>query len=248
MSSSTAVADFTNVANWQGVTNEVKAGSSDLVESGAVFNIKKELDTIINGKSVNYIPDKIILGNSYEILDNPGTIVSVELDNILGKTIQYISNEGYIAYYKEDGTGYARYAGQGTRQLTIPDSNVIHHVVASFDAANSTFGIKDASGENWLYYPQGLITNGLTDTQIRTAIIGDTLNYSNIVYDEYMNIASADIVYPDGVSGTITNVVVTDGTIQSVDYTYGMSTTYRYSITYDSTGNIVSTNLTKLQN
>ena len=36
MGTSTATADFTNTANWQGVTNEVKAGSRDLVESGSL--------------------------------------------------------------------------------------------------------------------------------------------------------------------------------------------------------------------
>lgn len=37
MSDSTAVADFTNVANWQGVDDKPVAGSRNLVESGGVF-------------------------------------------------------------------------------------------------------------------------------------------------------------------------------------------------------------------
>ena len=242
---STAVADFTNPSNWQGVDAEPTATSKNLVESGGVYLIKRGLDDVVNGVSVNYIPNKIVNAD-YSITDNEGTIVSVELTNVLGKTIQYISNEGYIAYYNSDGTGYQRYLAQGNRTLTIPGSDTIHHVVATFDAANSTFGIKE--GDEWLYYPSGVPTNSLIDTQVMLAIMGDALMYSHIVYDDSKNIISADIVYPDGVKGTITNVVVTNDIVQSMDYTYGIDTTYRYFATYDSNNNVVSTEIQKIIN
>ena len=51
MSSSTAVADFTNVANWQGVDNEPTVGSDNLVKSGGVANFIRDIDTQIGGKT-----------------------------------------------------------------------------------------------------------------------------------------------------------------------------------------------------
>lgn len=51
MSSSTAVADFTNVANWQGVDDEPTAGSDNLVKSGGVYNIIEDIDNTLNKKA-----------------------------------------------------------------------------------------------------------------------------------------------------------------------------------------------------
>lgn len=78
------------------------------------------------------------------------------------------------------------------------------------------------------------------------AILSGAVTYSNIVYDPAMNVVSATITYPDGVSGAISNVVVVNGAITSMDYTYGSSATYRYTATYDAGGNVISTNISRL--
>lgn len=86
----------------------------------------------------------------------------------------------------------------------------------------------------------------LKESMIRGAILSGALAYSNVNYDAELILISADIAYPDGASGEITNVVVDEGAVQSMDYTYENLAVFRYSVTYDDRGNVLSTNLVKL--
>lgn len=55
MSSSTAVADFTNIANWQGVDKEAIPASKNLIESGSIVDsINSAISNVRNGKEKNF--------------------------------------------------------------------------------------------------------------------------------------------------------------------------------------------------
>jgi hypothetical protein len=58
MSTSTASADFTNVANWQGVDDTPTAGSKNLVESGGVKNLNNNNNININTLiPIDFVPE-----------------------------------------------------------------------------------------------------------------------------------------------------------------------------------------------
>ena len=72
MSSLTAAADFTNIANWQGVDDEPTAGSDNLVKSGGVYEMVNQSGQMAhNGEYV--IKNKAI---SYYSGDNPYIVIS----------------------------------------------------------------------------------------------------------------------------------------------------------------------------
>jgi len=77
MSSSTAIADFTNVANWQGVDDEPTVGSDNLVKSGGVAKelMESSVNFTINGKDSDAATKEItslLVGKKYRIfIENP---------------------------------------------------------------------------------------------------------------------------------------------------------------------------------
>ena len=103
MSSSTANADFTNVANWQGVDDEPTAGSNNLVESGGVARliggdiivaVKVERGTINGAGEIASATNRLRTSdfiNSSKINVNPGN----------GKVSVFAySNSSFISYYE----------------------------------------------------------------------------------------------------------------------------------------------------
>jgi hypothetical protein len=75
MSSSTAVTDFTNVANWQGVDDEPVAGSNNLVKSGGVA---KEINTLqFNIGGATSLPIIMTSGASITCNGDTGSVVSL---------------------------------------------------------------------------------------------------------------------------------------------------------------------------
>ena len=72
MSSSTAVADFTNTANWQGVDDEPTAGSDNLIESGGVYKITNDI-------KFSTIPLKTLIEKTIGEGQNFGFILSEDI-------------------------------------------------------------------------------------------------------------------------------------------------------------------------
>jgi hypothetical protein len=86
MSSSTAAADFTNVANWQGVTNDVKYGSKDLVESGGVYDEVAPLRAQIKNIFYTLFAESKYLNYNGDLADNIHTnVYNIDVSEYGGK-------------------------------------------------------------------------------------------------------------------------------------------------------------------
>ena len=90
---------FLDTANWQGVTNEVKAGSRDLVESGGVDNKIQRLHDEIFGNSVIVYNDTIQTSTTNPRVDKRIDLVGYDERTIQVKLlINTISFAGVILY------------------------------------------------------------------------------------------------------------------------------------------------------
>lgn len=100
MSSSTAVDDFTNVANWQGVDDEPTAGSDNLVKSRGVFEMGRRMQGVnsfqfdfTTGSTDQYdnrqVAYNFVAGHKYKIsvITNSSTITYFSLRNDSGNTV-----------------------------------------------------------------------------------------------------------------------------------------------------------------
>ena len=105
---STAVADFANTANWQGVDSEPTTGSDNLVKSGGVFPLTK-LNTMTKAtynlfnKFGNYVVKNLYLYGNLSVLENNDTRTLIIPVNVVSGTcyIFYIRNR--IANSIRDG-------------------------------------------------------------------------------------------------------------------------------------------------
>ena len=127
MNTSTAAADFTNIANWQGVDDKPTAGSRNLIESGGVDNRLRELNVIFDIKEQPVIDgNNLIVGSLYN--GNPATSVKDCLTSeiaykIIGGTILKLEHAQDISLrvteYNKDGvfvkqTGYSSISSVAT--------------------------------------------------------------------------------------------------------------------------------------
>ena len=115
MSSSTAAADFTNIANWQGVDNVPTNDSENLVKSGGVA---KELgmpiyQTSWTNRTYRYdiLPTPILSGEKYLMVVNSvteGNTVQVALTN-------NAQNYQYFNVYVNEGENYKWFVADGDK-------------------------------------------------------------------------------------------------------------------------------------
>lgn len=77
---------------------------------------------------------------------------------------------------------------------------------------------------------------------VKQAILSEAYTITSVTRNTSGNVTAASIVYPDGVTGTITVTRNTAGAATSVVYTYGTST-YTLTITRDSNNNVTATSL-----
>ena len=131
MSSSTAAADFTNVANWQGVDDVPTAGSNNLVKSGGILN---PIYVVSQDLFANAEYGKFIFTDGYE-RSGDNVILTPHLLNLAGKTIIIQSNNGStikpIASYNESGIfrGFlGALTGSSTTKQTIKVPNDVYSI------------------------------------------------------------------------------------------------------------------------
>lgn len=82
----------------------------------------------------------------------------------------------------------------------------------------------------------------LKNASVRQAILSEAYTVASVTRNANGNVTAASIVYPDGVTGTMTVTRNSAGAATSVVYTYGTST-YTLTITRDSNNNVTATSL-----
>lgn len=99
-----------------------------------------------------------------------------------------------------------------------------------------------AGGHWWSMYGLAGTTLGedSTDTTVKSWILSGAYNLSSITYDSDGDISTASLVYPDGSTGSISNVIKDSRGILSLQYSRGVLT-YNYQISYDLDGNVSGT-------
>ena len=172
MSSSTAVADFTNVDNWQGVDSKPTAGSRNFVESGVVeleiFNT--ELQNAKDAFRANY---NLFNGHHYKGYFGNGGI------NFIPDNAYYTS--GFISV--EEGQTYKRHNGGGD------------YYIYAYDSEHKPFNID--TDRNRPFIESSTITIPVGVAYIRFIFLASKLN-NVIFYKGTHNINNSDIVsnYP----------------------------------------------------
>jgi len=139
MSSSTASADFTNVANWQGVDDEPISRSDNLVESGGVvkhltdnlgYTANPEDWTLIGNCSI-YSDGTWFVGDTYEsksfdVTELRGSKLVVKANNIGNAIISFVKTIGYPRnpVFATGETGRHVIPTSTSAELTVPvDAN-----------------------------------------------------------------------------------------------------------------------------
>ena len=134
MSSSTSVADFTNVANWQGVDREPVAGSSNLVTSGGVWdgyfiednsisvNLSQyeEVEAAINEANNDWVRDMSAYRGKFIYIKGKNKCIVTANSNNPSAAALLKDITGNKAQYAT-GTGFMSLQSNETKECFIPE-------------------------------------------------------------------------------------------------------------------------------
>jgi hypothetical protein len=185
MSSSTAAADFTNVANWQGVDDELTQNSENLIKSGSVAKVVGT-PVQLGTDTAKTIPYEIVEGKTYYFKNNStsaGSYVPVyvrETENgsnvllfnlSLGETKKYIADTNYhyirCTINKQPGgaSNYEVFEGESINgELQKHDDIINQHTTDISDLGQSIQDAKIRTGIDEIAFEQGTITTSGGDS------------------------------------------------------------------------------------
>lgn len=234
MSSSAAVVDFTNVANWQGVDDEPVAGSDNLVKSGGVEKVLRDvIGNIVADKSIS-VSGNATTDTGITLAANTEYIIYVQCSTAITASYAgvYIKNESAqlvqikIITSEEFNSGYTfTYTPSGTEKLYVRPGDT------------GTVILKVWS--NTIPASLGAIVNA----SVIDAILSESFMYSDIQKNANGVIVSANIIWPDNSTGNL-SVIYTNELPTRIDYTKG-GDTYRQTITYTN-GEFTSNTISKV--
>ena len=247
MGTSTAAADFTNVANWQGVDDKPTTGSKNLVESGSVYESQKPF--LRTGYAVTKdVIDKV------EISD-------IEYNSIFGTSFTGYNTYGYVEI-SQLFTYYISFKGEfsSTRVcLKFYDENyqVIGNITGDKVQPNIIYKIYPPAGARYIKYADaasGIESHGLYNTQgyLYDSVNADRFTFYESLIGKYIRKQESEIVgrqyinsagnLASGTSGYKVNKIDVSSNVGELVVLYSganNSMAYAYTI-HDENGNVLA--------
>ena len=205
MGTSIANADFTNVANWQGVDDEPTAGSEGLVKSGGVYQgiaVSDEKLFAYTGKR-KYVVN--LPAGEYVFLPFGCTAVRYNGNASIPSAV---SSKVNVYILDSNGTNLAAIniaVGSTTRDFRFTPS-----------AADENCKIKIGCAEAVTLTLTLTSDEGNTLDNVKTWILDGTFVVSSITRDNDGNVSSVTGTWPDGVAGGMTLTRDSDGNVTTV--------------------------------